>query len=212
MGKRSQREAITVQGQRVEKPKQQRRSRPGQAAPRRTCVSREHLSDRHKRAYKPWADRKAREHQRWAEKRPALVESLSISSSQLQQDVADLQAFLVARVSSRFSAVQAWHCCSQEGDTSFSVLSSKQVRYQYFNCAAVLEVPTYQCNGCQQTLQPDAIACGCFQTSPVDASCWVDLAVLQFFTPLSLSSGLAATGKHRDMNPVAASAHSLRPS
>ena len=196
MGKRSVEQSLTFQGQRAEKKKHTRRSRPGQAPPRRPCISRENLSERHKQAYKPWAERKAREHQNWTERRQNLVDSLTIHARQLQKNTLDQQDFLVARVSQHFTAVQALHQCPSSTGPCFSQLSTRPVRYQYFNCAALLQVPTYECQCCKEILIPSPIACGCFPTSPVEASCWIDLGVLQFFTPLSLSSGLAATGEH----------------
>ena len=195
MGLRANDEDLTYQSQRVKKQKQQRTSRPGQAAPRRSCLSRANLSERHTQVYKPWADRKAREHQTWAERRQNSVDGLTIHAGQLQQDIVDQQDFLIARISRRFPAVQRFHKC---GSTcpSFRQVSTRPVRYQYFNCAALLQLPTYQCDCCKELLTPSPIACGCFPTSPVEASCWIDIGVLRLFTPLSLSSGLAATGEH----------------
>lgn len=175
------------------KEKQQRKSRPGQTVPRRSCVSKSNLSEPHQSTYRPWAERKEREHKHWQEIRPASVESLTIHAEQRQQDLGNLQGFLVSRVSQHFTKVLDLHSCSCQTPT-FTQASVSTVRYQYFSFATNIAVPTYKCSGCDSLIPADPIACGCFQTSPKDPSCWIDLAVLQLFVPLSLSSGLAATG------------------
>ena len=200
MGKRAN-PLTTRQVDRPAKAKQARRARPGQRAPARTAsaarriLSTERLSGEQLRAYQPLVERKAREHQHWTDSRPFLVDSLRIHAQQLQQQRQGLCSYLVSQIEQNsLPAVQTSHVCLTAGPT-FTQIGTSPVRLQYFNFAAVIHIPTYACDGCGEHVQPDAIACGCFPSSPVQASVWVHISVLQFFIPLSLSSGLAATGE-----------------
>ena len=79
-----------------------------------------------------------------------------------------------------------------------TVLTEKDptvVQYWHISCHGNLTVPCYDCSKCEKTFSPTAAQVHSMQSTPVVATVWISLDMLDLYDHLGLDEGLSCTGK-----------------
>ncbi|PNW87669.1 hypothetical protein CHLRE_02g142586v5 [Chlamydomonas reinhardtii] len=100
---------------------------------------------------------------------------------------------LLEQAQQRFDALaaswQAAHACTT---SATSCTTYNNVRYIGLQCSGVVSVPTVTCS-CGAAFTPDAIAAGCFPSTPTEYDTLYDLEVHNAYAWLGLRAGLSAS-------------------
>lgn len=156
------------------------------------------ISGREADAETDWARRMARQGKRWDARRGPMKEEFIQHSRQISGIKQQRVESSVQQLQQTVDDAWVFHACCRDKHSALGCglveVSRRELQYVNLSCQATFSIPAWSCSCCSQRFEPSAIQCGCFESTPSDASSWIDTVVMEAYRCLGLEDALSGTG------------------